>query len=67
MFLKGHKLILKYENEKTKLTDSENYVLREAISKGDQGLQYGITKRAYLEQQLTISDCNQIISWLSVN
>lgn len=66
-FLKGNKLILKYENEKTKLTDSENYVLREAISKGDQGLQYGITQRAYLEQQLTISDCNQIISWLSVN
>ena len=66
-FLKENKLILKYENEKTKLTDSENYVLREAISKGDQGLQYGITQRAYLEQQLTISDCNQIISWLSVN
>ena len=63
-FLQGNKLILKYENEKTKLTEEENYVLAEAIKTANQALQYGVTQRAFLEQQLTYSDCNQIILWL---
>lgn len=66
-FIVNNEISLRYDNDETKLTKEEQYILKEAVNNYDKATQYNITQRAFLATQLTQEDCNAIINWVSGN
>lgn len=64
-FLKGNTLVLEHDDTKTELTDSEKYILQQAIESFDIAMQENITQRAFFAKQLTWKECYDIKDWIS--
>lgn len=63
-FISGDKLVLVYNNDDTKLTDNESYILGKAIEKNNRPLMEYTMQRANLARELTLPDCQKIVNWL---
>ena len=64
-FLNGNTLVLEHNDENTKMTDSEMYILRQAIETQDVAMQENITQRAFFAKQLTYKECSAVKDWIS--
>lgn len=64
-FLKGNTLVLKHEDSKAKLTDSEAYILKQSLESGNIAMRQNITQRAFFASQLTWQECYDIKDWIS--
>ena len=64
-FLKEDYIYLKKETADTKLTEEENYILRQAVNSNDYAMQQNITQRAFLATLLTKAEHDAIRNWIS--
>ena len=65
--VKNNSLMLLRDGKDTKLTSSENEILRSAIMSGNYAMQQNITERAFSARFITKQECVNVLAWICEN